>query len=482
MKHKVNVAIIGAGFAGSILASILAKSGCSVALIDATEHPRFAIGESSTPLADMILRRLAKLYQLPHLEALSTWGSWQDRFPDLACGRKRGFSYYQHFRNQVFSERNFGRHSLLVAASANDSVADTHWYRQDVDEFLYREAINRGVVGLLGHTVHEIESEPTGRSIIRCATPQEQVSVTSDWLIDASGSAAVSARLLGQQELTETLRTRTRTAFAHYRNLGSWSEQLRELRQDTQRDPFDSDDAAQHHLLDDGWVWMLRFNNGITSMGRTEVLGDNSKPITHDFTEYPSLARMMATASIAAPPQGIRSTGRLQHLVSPVISQRHLLLPSAAMTLDPLHSTGIAHALGGVDRVSSILLTGSEHEQQAAIQQYETSFFEESYLLDHLVSTAYSVMHDFERFTTACMIYFAGAICCEERLQQGQNPTHLWNADDPTFVDFADQACVRLLEPNGDYEEMISEGLAPWNTAGLMDRKVANRYAYTATK
>ena len=482
MTHRVDIAIIGAGFAGSILASILARSGCRVALIDATHHPRFAIGESSTPLADMILRRLANIYQLPHLEALSTWGAWQDQFPDLACGRKRGFSYYQHVRNQVFSENHIGQHSLLVAASANDSVADTHWYRQDVDEFLFREAINQGALDLLGHAVHEIESEPAGRTIIRCANQQGQASVSTDWLIDASGAAAVSARLLGQQALTETLRTQTRTAFGHYRNVGLWSEQLQQLGQDTQRDPFDTDDAAQHHLVDDGWVWMLRFNNGITSVGRTEVMGCNPKPITHDFTDYPSLARMMTTASFVAPQQGIQSTGRIQHLFCPVISRRKLLLPTAAITLDPLHSTGISHALAGVDRISRILLTGSEHEQLNSIKQYESTFFEESFLLDHLVSTAYCVMHDFERFTAACMIYFAGAICCEERYQQGQNPTHLWNAGDPTFVDFAAKACDTLLDPHGDYEGLISEGIAPWNTAGLMDRKVANRYAYTATK
>ena len=159
------------------------------------------------------------------------------------------------------------------------------------------------------------------------------------------------------------------------------------------------------------------------------------------------------------------------------------MLPTAAMTLDPLHSTGIAHALAGVDRILNIILLSKEGKEQLhAIQQYETSFLQESKLLDELVSTAYQTMNNFERFTAACMIYFAGAIHCEERYQQGQTPTHLWNADDPAFVDFARQACLLLRQPEDEYRARIREGLGPWNTAGLMDQSVQNRYAYTATK
>ena len=31
----------------------------------------------------------------------------------------------------------------------------------------------------------------------------------------------------------------------------------------------------QHHLTETGWLWMLRFNNGITSVGLTEWIGAN---------------------------------------------------------------------------------------------------------------------------------------------------------------------------------------------------------------
>lgn len=503
MKNKVDVAIIGAGFAGSILATALAKSGLRVALIDSTHHPRFAIGESSTPLADMILRRLAKIYQLPFLENLSTWGSWQHQFPQLACGRKRGFSYYRHHRHQFYSEQKLGENSLLVAASENNEVADTHWYREEVDEFLFREAINHGAIEFLGHKIVQIENETSGSFTLRSIAESGEATVHSDWIVDASGSAAVSAKIMGQPDLTNTLRTQTRTTYGHYRDVGSWSQQLDELGQNTQQDPFDSDDAAQHHLLDNGWLWMLRFNNGITSVGRTEwigtelldsekletrqrkasQLGNRAESLSHNLQDYPSLDKIMAMASLTAPPQGARSNARLQRLVPPLISQRHLMLPTAAMTLDPLHSTGIAHALAGVDRILNvILLSGDNKNQLHAIKQYESSFLEESDLLDELVSTAYQVMGDFERFTAACMIYFAGAICCEESYQQGYHPTHLWNADDTEFVRFAKQACLVLRQPNDEYKSMITQGLSPWNTAGLMDPGVQNRYAYTATK
>ena len=31
--------------------------------------------------------------------------------------------------------------------------------------------------------------------------------------------------------------------------------------------PYPVDDAAVHHVFDGGWIWVLRFNNGITSAG-----------------------------------------------------------------------------------------------------------------------------------------------------------------------------------------------------------------------
>ena len=59
---------------------------------------------------------------------------------------------------------------------------------------------------------------------------------------------------------------------------------------------------------------------------------------------------------------------------------------------------------GSTDYSTSSLRKNNETELDSAVHQYETSFLQESELIDELVSTAYLTMGDFKRFTAACMI------------------------------------------------------------------------------
>ena len=77
----MKIAIVGSGFAGSILARILQIQGHRVLLLDRQKHPRFALGESSTPLAAICLERLAARYGLDDLHALAAWGRWMEHLP-----------------------------------------------------------------------------------------------------------------------------------------------------------------------------------------------------------------------------------------------------------------------------------------------------------------------------------------------------------------------------------------------------------------
>ena len=99
----MRVAVVGSGFAGSLLARVLAVQGHDVVLLERGTHPRFAIGESSTPLANLSLERLARRYGLADCYDLAAHGRWVARFPELRRELKRGFTFYRHHAGRPFA-------------------------------------------------------------------------------------------------------------------------------------------------------------------------------------------------------------------------------------------------------------------------------------------------------------------------------------------------------------------------------------------
>ena len=117
MPNEFDIAVVGSGFGGSLTAMVARQLGHSVILIERGRHPRFAIGESSTPLANLLLEEIAREYGLLALLPLTKWGSWQAMHPELACGLKRGFTFYHHQLGQPWKADKLRRNELLVAAS-----------------------------------------------------------------------------------------------------------------------------------------------------------------------------------------------------------------------------------------------------------------------------------------------------------------------------------------------------------------------------
>ncbi|MFM7099638.1 MAG: NAD(P)/FAD-dependent oxidoreductase, partial [Verrucomicrobiota bacterium] len=140
-----DLAIVGSSFAGSLLALVARRLGRKVLLVERGRHPRFAIGESSTPLAALLLEEMAIRQDLPQLMPFTKWGSWQAAHPEIAAGLKRGFTFYRQTPGRGDGPRPGRVDELLVAASPRDEIADTHWYRPDFDHFLVREAVAAGV-------------------------------------------------------------------------------------------------------------------------------------------------------------------------------------------------------------------------------------------------------------------------------------------------------------------------------------------------
>src|SRR5262249_32956158 len=140
-----DVAVVGSGFAGSLTAMALARRGRRGVMIERGRHPRFAIGGSSTPLANLLLEEFADRCDLPNIPTVSKGGTWQRAHPEVACGLKRGFTFFFHRPGEPFDDTDAHHRQLMVAASPFDEISDTHWYRPDFDHALVREAQAVGV-------------------------------------------------------------------------------------------------------------------------------------------------------------------------------------------------------------------------------------------------------------------------------------------------------------------------------------------------
>ena len=120
-REHFDLAVVGSGFAGSLIAMAAQRLGLSVVMIERGRHPRFAIGESTTPLTNLLLEEICDEFQMPEIRSLSKWGTWQDVHPGIPCGLKRGFTFYKHELGQRFP-RDPGAalaRQLMVGASPN---------------------------------------------------------------------------------------------------------------------------------------------------------------------------------------------------------------------------------------------------------------------------------------------------------------------------------------------------------------------------
>lgn len=484
MHAALDVVIVGSGFGGSLLALILARLGFRCALLDRERHPRFAIGESSTPAANLILRQLAWKYDLHRIIPLSRFGTWQATYPHLVCGLKRGFSYFKHVRGEPFRPDPRHGNELLVSASSEDARADTHWLRSDVDRFLVEEACEAGVL-----YVDRVELSIMGRQPWRLAGRRDgcEHQFEAPLLLDASGAGEFLRRHLRLPPGEDRLRTSSRALFGHFVGVGSWREWLERTGAAVQDHPFPCDSAALHQILDEGWIWQLRFQNGVTSVGfalDTVRCPLDDRVSAWDewgmwLARYPSVRETIEPARMVAPGSEPRRTGRMQRWTLQAAGDDWALLPHTAGFIDPLHSTGIAHTLSGVERLAAILQThGAVQGLSMPLAEYSQTVAREISLIDRMVSACYRAMGDFPLFIGASQLYFAAATNYERRrlASRGPDPGPLLLAGDESFLaavaDVERVLDVALASDLGKHDidrfnAAVQEALAPWDHVGL---------------
>lgn len=467
----MRIAVVGSGFAGSLLARVFAVQGHDVVLLERGTHPRFAIGESSTPLANLTLERLARRYGLDDCYHLAAHGRWVARFPELGRGLKRGFTFYRHHPGRPFFVDGHQTERLLVAASPNDHSADNHWVRADVDHHFVRAAVAAGVE-------YRDRTDVTDHLI---------QSLRVDFVVDASGPGGFMARRLCIPSGLHRTHTNAGLLFSHFDGMRLFSEVVPGLRPG----PYPDDWAAVHHIIDEGWMYSLRFDHGVTSAGFVlSARGQRTLPVRQSPEErwhyllarYPTIGALFGNARPLLP---IAFRERIQHRLTRAAGPGWVLLPHAYGFVDPLFSTGIAWSLKAIERLALWFERGKPRAENLA--RYDAWLSAEADQIDLLVAGAYRAMAHFDVFTAQAMIYFAAVSFAEASQRLGQQDSEA--TAETGFLGVGDRQLgplpraafrrlgrIRTRAERRAFIQWVRRAIAPRNVCGFGDPDYRNLY------
>lgn len=474
-----DLAILGSGFSGALLALVARRLGLSVVLLERGAHPRFAIGESTSPLTNLLLEELARDYDLPRLLPLCAYGTWKHAYPEIGVGLKRGFSFYHHQAGQPFRTDRERRNELMVAASPNDDVADTHWYRADFDHFLVREAQEMGAEYLDGVKIDRFQSGDP--SVLEGTRGGQPVRFRARFVVDATGPRGALSRLLSLPESpVASAYPRTQALFSHFTGVHHFADVIGPR---DEAPPYPPDAAALHHVFPGGWIWVLRFDNGITSAGiaaedwLAAELGfsDGAAAWERVLTRFPSVRAQFADAEAVLP---FIHAPRLSYRCAVAHGPGFALLPSAQGFVDPLFSTGFPLTLLGIRRIAQALQAHQGLVPPDAAAEYGQRSAAELTAAAELVSGCYAAFPDFPSFTALSMLYFAAASYSEmaRRLDQGHLASQFLLGNRPQFHDLFHRHIRAAQARQPVSAEAVRQDLEPFNIAGLCDPEKRNWY------
>ena len=480
-----DIAIVGSGFGGAFLAMIARRLGRSVIMLEKGKHPRFAIGESSTPLSNLLVEELAIRYDLPKIAPLVEWGKVRRSYPEIACGLKRGFTFYHHDFDTPFVSHANHDNELLIAASPCDEIADTHWFRADFDHFFVREAIAAGAEYLdevkldrFAHTGNEVT--------LGGARHGKSVTIKTGFVVDATGPRGFLHHALGLREVELPGYPATQTLFSHFSEVRRFEDL--QPHQANAVPPYPADDAAVHHVFDGGWIWVLRFNNGITSAGvaatdalaRSLKLAEGTPAWQRLLDHMPILRESFASAKAE---REFTYAPRLSFRSGTIVGERWALLPSAAGFVDPLLSTGFALTLLGVSRLAAIFESAWESDRlPGLLQTYAEQTDSELLATSRLVASLYANMKHFPSFSALTMLYFAAASYSEavRRLGRPELAGSYLLSSDPYYGAVLRSLCERAMhladKQRDDLPQDIRRAIEPVNIGRFGDPALNNWY------
>lgn len=333
-----DVLVVGGGPAGSTIATLLARRGERVLLLEKERHPRFHIGESLLPMNMPLFEELGVAEEIARI-GIPKYGAefvspWHDKPSHLD-----------------------------FAQAWDKSVSSAYEVRRsEFDHVLLKNAAAAGAQVIEGWRVGGVEFPAEGGVVAeaRCDDGQQQ-QFRAKFLVDASGRDTLLATKFASK--VSNKQHHTAAIYGHFTG--------------ARRLPGKQVGNISLFWFDHGWFWFIPLLDGTTSVGavcNANFMKTRQTDVTSFFQSViamsPALSDRLRDAEMIGP---ATATGNYSYKSSRISGPNYIMVGDAYGFIDPVFSSGVLIAMKSgfmaVDAVSACLHK-PKTEAEVALRRY----------------------------------------------------------------------------------------------------------------
>jgi flavin-dependent dehydrogenase len=333
-REGAHVLVVGGGPGGSTAATLLARHGLRVTLVEKDRHPRFHIGESLLPMNIPIFERLGVLDQVMALGQRKLGA-------DFPAANERGYSVFRFTRTL---SKGTG-YALQIR-------------RAELDALLFNHAAACGVETHQDTEVLGIDFTADAATARLRTAPGTESTLRVDYVVDASGRSTLLGTALRLKR--KDPRHQSAALFAHFTGV--------------ERRTGEDAGNISIYRFPSGWVWMIPLPGDCMSIGVVcypeylrERRGSNADFLLATLQRIPGARDRMQGARMIG---HLHATGNYSYACARMSGHRWVMVGDAFAFLDPIFSSGVYLAMNSAEKAAEVVARSlREPRREAALQR-----------------------------------------------------------------------------------------------------------------